>query len=503
MMRTNAMGPNRSYNRIGAPLLLLGMLASCNAQQPQEWNRYEQYLSEASNRGQFNGVALVYDKGKVVYEGAFGLRSIEPLDSLTVNSQFRLASVSKQFTAMAIMILNEQGKLRYDQDIREFIPEMPYEGITIRHLLHHTSGLPDYVRMMDETWKTNLKYDDPARYISGNEDVVQLLAEKKAPLAFKPGDRWEYSNTGYDLLGTIVARASGMSFAEFAQQHIFQPAGMAHSVMYDFIPGPDPAMPDRAYGFQLGWDRRTMTAADDHYLNKAMGEDGVYSTVGDLLKWHRVLYTEKLVSKATLAEAFTPVVLADGSTKDYGFGWFIEDGGNVVKHSGGWLAFTTYIQRDIKDDKCLIVLTNNSSTQFWGIVQGLTDLLYGRAAELPPLSIRSEMGRELSEHGPEHAIEFYRDMKAKKAADYTLDEIELNMLGYDLLWAGRTADAVAIQQLNLEQFPNSANAYDSYGDALLADGDTANALVNFKKCLAMDPAFAGLKDKIEGIEKGR
>lgn len=502
MMRTNTMGPNPSNSRIGAPLLLLGMLASCNAQQPQEPNRYEQYLSEASVRGQFNGVALVYDKGKVVYEGAFGLRSIDPLDSLTVNSQFRLASVSKQFTAMAIMILKEQGKLSYDQDIRDFMPELPYAGITIRNLLQHTSGLPDYEPLMDQNWKTELKYDDPARYTDGNADVLRMFVLKKPPVYFEPGEQWRYSNTGYNFLGTIVTRASGMSFARYAQQHMFDPAGMSHTSFYPFVVGNDPGMPDRAYGFQHTWNRTDLVPADSHYLNHGLGEDGVYSTAGDLLKWDRVLYTEKLVSKATLQEAFTPGKLNDGSKTDYGFGWFIEDGGNVVKHSGGWLAFTTYIQRDIAEDKCLIVLMNNSSMHFWGIVQGLTDLLYGRPAKLPPHSIRAEMGRELSEHGAGHAIEFYGDMKAKKASDYTFDEIELNMLGYDLLWAGRTTDAVAIQKLNLEQFPNSANAYDSYGDALLANGDTANALANFKKCLAMDPSFAGLKEKIQGIEKG-
>ncbi len=484
--------------RLVVPLLFL-LLGSCKAQE-QEVNQYERYLTEAHARGQFNGAALVFDHGEVVYQGAFGLRSIDPRDSLDLNSQFRLASVSKQFTAMAIMTLKEQGKLQYDQDIRDLIPELPYEGITIRHLLHHTSGLPDYVRMMDETWKTDLKYDDPARYIGGNAEVVKLLAEKNAPLAFKPGEKWEYSNTGYNLLGTIVARASGMSFASYAQKFIFDPAGMSHTVMYDFIPGPDPAMPDRTYGFQVGWDRKTMTPADGHYLNKAMGEDGVYSTVGDLLKWDRALYTEKLVSKATLEEAFTPAVLNNGDTTDYGFGWFIEQKGTVVKHSGGWLSFSTYIQRDIADDKCLIILCNNSTTHFWGIVQGLTDMLYERPAKLPPLSIREVTGREIAEHGVDSAVAFYRTAKAERPADYRFEEIELNMLGYELMWAGRPEDAVAIQKLNLEHYPASANAYDSYGDALLAKGDTTVALENFKKCFTMDPTFTATKGKIDKIE---
>lgn len=479
------------------------LIASCEARPSSEPNKYERYLAQASARGQFNGTALVFDKGKVAYEGAFGVRSIDPLDSLTVNSQFRLASVSKQFTAMAIMILKEQGRLTYDQDIRHFIPELPYAGITIRHLLHHTSGLPDYVRMMDESWKTDLRYDDPARYIGGNEDVVKLLAEKKVPLAFTPGERWEYSNTGYDLLGTVVMRASGMSIHDFAQRYIFDPAGMSRTVMYDYVPGPDPAMPDRAYGFHVEWDGAHMTPSDWHYLNKAMGEDGVYSTVGDLLKWDRSLYTEKLVSKATLEEAFTRATLNDGSTTDYGFGWFIQQtptGKRMLQHSGGWLGFSTYILRAIEEDKCIVVLMNNSSGRLWEITEGLTNLLFDRPAFLPPLSVRAEMGRVVADEGVRTAMVRYRDWKAEQPGGYIFKEIELNMLGYDLMWAGRTKDAVAIQELNLEEYPNSANAYDSYGDALLADGDTALALANFKKCLAMDPAFAGLREKIAGLE---
>lgn len=479
------------------------LLLSCQAQKAVQANQFERYLSEASARGQFNGAALVFDHGQVVYQGAFGLRSIDPIDSLDLNSQFRLASVSKQFTAMAIMMLMEQGKLRYDQDIRDFIPELSYQGVTIRHLLQHTSGLPDYTRMMDETWKTELNYDDPARYISGNADVVNLLVEKKVPLAFKPGEMWEYSNTGYNLLGTIVARASGMSFAAYMQQHIFAPAGMSHSVLYDYVPGLDPKMPDRVYGFQLGWDRKTMSSADGHYLNKAVGDDGVYSTVGDLLKWDRILHTEKLVSKATLGEAFAPTVLTDDSTKNYGFGWFIERspaGKRMVTHSGGWLSFSSYILRGIDEDKCLVILMSNSSTHFWSAVEGLTNILYDQPYALPPLSVREVMGKELAEKGTDAAVAFYRKVRAERPNDFRFEEIELNMLGYELMWGGRAEDAAAIQQLNLEQFPNSANAYDSYGDALLAKGDTANALENFKKCFALDSTMKATKEKVDAID---
>jgi len=479
------------------------LVASCEARPSSEPNKYERYLAQASARGQFNGTALVFDKGKVVYEGAFGVRSIDPLDSLTVNSQFRLASVSKQFTAMAIMILKEQGKLTYDQDIRHFIPELPYVGITIRHLLNHTSGLPDHEPLMDENWKPELKFDDPARYTDGNAEVLRMFVLKKPSVYFKPGEKWQYSNTGYNFLGTIVARASGMPFASYVQQHIFDPAGMSHTSFYHFVIGNDPKMPDRAYGFQMGWDHKSMTPADSHYLNHGEGQDGVYSTVGDLLKWDRILYTGKLLPKATLEEAFTPGVLNNSDITDYSFGWHLErspTGKRVASHSGGWLSFSTYIFRAIDEDKCMVVLMNNSSLYFWPIVEGVKNILYDTTYALPALSIREALGEDIATNGVEHAIALYRPLKAEHASEYHITEGALNLLGYNLLWADRVDDAAAILKLTMEEYPGSANVYDSYSDALLADGDTAHALTTFKKCLAMDPAFAGLREKIAGLE---
>jgi CubicO group peptidase (beta-lactamase class C family) len=485
------------------PVLLL--LTSCQAQEQARTNVYEQYLTKLSERGQFNGVVLVYDSGKVVYEGAFGIRSIDPVDSLDLNSQFRLASVSKQFTAMCVMQLMEQGKLRYDQDIRDFIPELPYEGITIRHLLHHVSGLPDYEPLMDQYWKPELAADDPARYTSGNTDIIALLAAKKPPVYFRPGEKWRYSNTGYNLLGTIVARASGMSFAAYMKKYIFDPAGMSNSVLYDFVIGTDPQMPDRSYGFQLGWNGTDRTAADSHFLNRGLGEDGVYSTVGDLLKWDRILYTEKLVRKATLAEAFTPAVLNDGRTTDYGFGWFITRtpaGKRMVMHSGGWLSFSTHIFRAVEEDKCIVVLTNSVQSDLSEVVEGLTDLLYGRPAALPTLSIRQAMGREVAEKGVVDAIAQYKHWKTEQAAEFRFSEADLNLLGYELLWAKRIDDAVAILRLAKEEYPGSANGYDSYGDALLAQGDSLGAVENFKKAFALDAQFTASQEKAVAIEAG-
>jgi len=148
---------------------------------------------------------------------------------------------------------------------------------------------------------------------------------------------------------------------------------------------------------------------------------------------------------------------------------------------------------------------NNSSLYFWPIVQGLTNILYNKPYALPPMSIREVMGKEVSDKGVEHAVAQYRKFKAERPKDFHFEEGELNVLGYELLWAGRGDDAVAILRLTMEEYPNSANAYDSYGDALLAKGDTANALVNFKKCFAMDGTMTATKEKIDAgaVPKGK
>ena len=486
------------------PVLYVLLFSHCQAQQDPSADRYHSFLSEAHARGQFNGVVLVVDGGKVVYEEALGIRSIDPSGTLDLNSQFRLASVSKQFRAIAIMQLKESGKLRYDQDVRDFIPELPYTGITIRQLLNHLSGLPDYEPLMDQSWKPDLKFDDPARYTDGNPEVIRMLAAKKPPVLFKPGEQWMYSNTGYNLLATIVERASGETFAAYTMQHIFEPAGMSRTLVYDYVIGPDPKMSDRAYGFRSDWNGKDLIASDSHFLNLGVGEDGVYSTVGDLLKWDRILYTDKLVSKATLEEAFTPAVLNNGDTTDYGFGWQIgrsPTGKRMVAHSGGWVGFATYIEREIEEDKCLVILTNNSTAYFWPIVKGMTNILYGKPYVLPPLSISEVLGKDIAEHGVEHAIAQYLAYKTQRPSDFVFKEAEMNMLGYQLLWAERTDDAVAILKLTMEEYPNSANVYDSYGDALLAKGDSTEALVNFKKAFARDTTMLPTKDKIDGMEK--
>ena len=349
-------------NGNGVMLTLFLMFASC-VPESEKLSKLDKYLTKKYEKGQLNGNVLISKKGKILYQKSFGISKIDPIDSLEPNSVFRLASVSKQFTAMGVMILKEQGKLTYGQNIKDFIPGLPYDGITIRHLLNHTSGLPDYIDFMEKNWKPQYAVYDRRRFIAGNGDIIHMLMTKKPEVDFAPGEKWKYCNTGYMLLATIIARASGISYERYLEEQIFEPAGMRNTIVYKYFPGRDPKMPLRVYGYLTERESSERYTMDCHFLNRARGDGGIYSTAGDLLKWDQVLYTEKLVSNEILEEAFTAGKLNDGSLTNYGFGWFLEESpksGKVVEHKGGWCGFRTCIYREIEKNNCIIILTNNS-----------------------------------------------------------------------------------------------------------------------------------------------
>lgn len=302
-------------------------------------------------QGIFSGTVLVAEAGKVIYQKGFGYANLDTKERLEPKSVFRLASLSKQFTAMCIMILEEQGKLNYDDNLQKYISELKYEGITIRHLLWHTSGIPAYMDFMTG------HFSDDEWYL--NEDVIKVLAMDHSKKHFEPGEKYEYSNTGYLLLASVVERASGVSFPKFLQQNIFDKLGMSSSI-FPLGKKEFDEMANRVLGYNRKKDGGYVVNDYIDFDSDVYGDGGVFSNVIDLFKWNEVLATEKLVTKDTIQEAYKPYVLNDASVGDYGFGWWISevDGSKIVEHSGSWIGFRTYILRDITNNHCVIVLTN-------------------------------------------------------------------------------------------------------------------------------------------------
>ncbi|MVM41048.1 serine hydrolase [Spirosoma sp. HMF3257] len=341
-------------------ILALLLTFSARAQTNSSTSLNNELTSLFAGIPDFSGAVLIADKGKPIYQKAFGYKNFETREPITTSSIFELASVSKQFTAMTIMMLKQQGKLAYDDLIEKYIPGLPYPGITIRHLLNHTSGLPDYQDVMDKHW-------DKSKVANNADNITYLIQYHPAKLA-EPGEKYQYSNTGYMLLASITEKASGQDFIEFCRTRIFKPVGMTHT---DIRTRADKIkLPDMAWGYMYVPDKKRYVRADSFpefnyaiWLGNRKGPGRISSTVGDLLKWDRALYTNQLVSQQTLKDAFVPAKLNDGSLTQYGFGWEVKQSdklGKVVWHDGDNPGYKTQIMRYIDADKTIIVLCNNA-----------------------------------------------------------------------------------------------------------------------------------------------
>jgi N-acyl-D-aspartate/D-glutamate deacylase len=340
----------------------------CNAQLSSKIPAIDSALTYLHQRHLFNGVALLAEKGKTVYEKAFGVVNINTGEKLTAQSAFNLASVSKQFVCMTVMILKERGKLDFDDPVRKHLLNFPYEGITIRHLMTHTSGLPEYFEPMN-------RYMGSTDTIE-NQHVLQWLADYKPKLDFSPGEKWAYSNTGYVVLASLVEVASGKSFLAFFIESIVKPLGLKDTYTYHLRMGNSPK--NRVYGFRYSEGYRKMD--DLSRFDGLIGDGNIYASARDLLIWEQALNTEKLVSKATMQQAFTPVKLNEGSTYGYGFGWGLSNEGKTASHTGGWVGFRTYIVRFIDKNQTLILLCNDGNFTQRDIVMRILD---GKDYHLP------------------------------------------------------------------------------------------------------------------------
>lgn len=311
----------------------------------------------------FNGNVLVAKAGKIVYQQSFGYRNYATGELLDSNSVFELASVSKQFTAMGILLLKEKGKLKLSDSLRKFFPELPYTNITIRQLLTHTSGVPDYEQAMRENGDHNK--------VAFNGDVISYLKDHKIPINFKPGAKWEYSNTGYVMLASVIEKVSGQSFKEYMDANIFKRLHMDRSRIYNTRRSANEVIPGYAYGFVYSDSLQRYILPDSlsefdfvRYLDGIQGDGTVNSTCGDLLKWDRALKNHTLLSAATQKEMLSPQATEDTLSKVYyGYGVAISRNelGNYIMHSGGWPGYATALFRYPDDDLTIVVLSNNES----------------------------------------------------------------------------------------------------------------------------------------------
>lgn len=363
-------------------IFLLFSISSLLVTAQNQNQQLDSLLSKRHQEGAFNGNVLIAEKGKITFEKSYGLANTETRDPLTSASIFNLASLTKQFTATAVVILKNQGKLSIDDPLEKYIPELAfYKDITIRNLLTHTSGLPDYMSMMEQKWDK--------RKIANNRDVIDMMATEKTPLLFVANAKFSYSNTGYLLLATIIERVSKQSYAEFMERYIFKPSKMSHTgVVFRYSQKPSNIHVTKGYitdslGQQVSpeLNKDTRFAV---YLDGVYGQGRVFSTARDLLKWDRMLYTEKLVSNTDKQLIFSSTKLSNGETSDYGFGWMIDDNklyGKFVYHSGSWPGYATFIERHLYNDKTIIILQNSVTAKTTMSIKSIRKLIYGLPLE--------------------------------------------------------------------------------------------------------------------------
>ncbi|MVN92150.1 serine hydrolase domain-containing protein [Mucilaginibacter aquatilis] len=311
------------------------------------------FMQRLHKKSAFNGNVLVAKKGKIIYEGAFGWANHLTRDSLKLDSKFELASVSKTMTGTAIMMLWEQGKLKLDQDVRNFYPNFPYEGVTIRLLLTHRSGMMNYVYFIDGLYRK--EHRDQKKGIT-NQQVMDLIAEYKPAPFNKPNVRFLYNNSNYMVLGAIIEKVTGMPYAQFMQENIFKPSGMTHTAVYS------KAVYDKIPADVVGHDRNSWRySVAQNFLDGPVGDKGIYSTIGDLYLFDRALRAGRLLKPATQDSAYKAQVqpLIRGHFS-YGYGWRIFESSKdkVVYHTGWWHGFRHIFLRDLKNDVTIVLLGN-------------------------------------------------------------------------------------------------------------------------------------------------
>ena len=330
--------------------------------------KLESIFAGVANADSPGFAVLVRQDGRTVFERGYGVRELRSRTPIDAATDFRLASFTKQFTAMSVMLLVHDGKLRYDQTLDRFFPGFPAwaKAVTVRHLLTHTAGLPDYEDLMEGgPWTKERQIQDA--------EALELIRRQAKP-KFAAGTSWSYSNSAYVVLGLIVAKVSGQRFPEFLQARIFGPVGMRNTIAY--VKGTN-TVPNRAFGHS-GKDGG-FVETDQSSTSATLGDGGVYSNLQDLAKWDAALAAHTLLSEAEMKAAITPAKLAGGAPTfwpktpgddnlapgkpvEYGFGWFLDSyrGHSRMWHSGTTTGFRTIIDRFPREKLTIVILANRS-----------------------------------------------------------------------------------------------------------------------------------------------
>ncbi len=488
-------------------LVALGLVAAAGAQTggagagaADPGARVDALLKRYNELDRFNGTALVARDGKVLLAKGYGMASFEMGVANRPDTKQWIGSVTKVFTATMVVRLADQGKLSLDSHISDLLPWYRKDTgarITVRQLLAHTSGLPDYMHL------PGIGREGFRQQVGDDPIDVRAFTEKwcSADLAWEPGSKWGYSNSGYVVLGAIVEQVTGQPFEKALQALVFQPAGMKDSG--DLAARPRAVVP----GLTSGYERAGggVVTRRPWNVSTTFGAGAMYATVEDLERFDRALYRDDFVSPAGRHAMFTPGV------GGYGCGWEVralpigpaKAERTVAGHEGYIFWSIARIYR-IEQDRVFVALVNNTGdAALPALFAGIADILYGREPAWPLPSAAEAVHRLASESGGDAAVARFKELRAAKAGEYEFSERDLNVLGYALLAERKPEAAVAIFRLMVESYADSANAWDSLGEGLAAAGQRDEAIKAYARSLELNPGSAGAVDALARLSGKR
>ncbi|MBS1532183.1 MAG: beta-lactamase family protein [Bacteroidetes bacterium] len=480
-------------------LTIVGLAATVCVNGQNSLQTIDSLVTQLYNEHELSGNILIADHGHVIYQRSLGYADAGRKILNNQSNSFQIASVSKTFTSVAILQLLEKGKLKLDDPVSKYLSDFPFDQITIRGLLSHTSGLNDY-QVFQAPYRAN------PNKIYTNADIIPAIKNDRQAILAKPGEIWSYSNIGFSLLAMIVERISGISFPDYLDKFILKPAGMTHTYIssslkpshdkdstlnYDFV-NYDPgrlknvdSIPGDKVGFVI--------------LRGVYGCNNIVSTTEDMLRFDQALYTSKLLRSSTLKQAFVPEKLNggkpdvgkwnDGTTVFYGLGWGIlcdTSMGQVVYHTGGMPGASTVFIRNISHDQTIIVLDNVTHYNVRVAGFNMLRLLNNQSLHNYKLPLARLFAEDLIHKRTDYALAHFNELKSD-TAHYYLDEGEMNSLGYAMLNDSHASEALEVIRLNTILFPASWNTYDSYADMLAKAGKKEEAIMMYKKAVQMNP----------------
>jgi len=454
------------------------------------------FFSTLAKNNLFNGSVLISKSGETIFSNSYGYSNIEKKEKINEKSQFTIASVSKTFTAVAILQLKQKGKLNIDDPVQKYLLDFPYPNVSIRHLVSHTSGLAQYYRLFDNAMK-----EKPEKVFS-NGDIIPALIENKVPLSFAPGDKWEYNNVNFCLAALIVEKIAGIDFRDYLAKNIFEPAKMKDSFLPKnrMLKEPNQVELYTYPNFYSTSVVNVQTLKETFLIDERSnfyGPGGIVSTALDLQKYQKALFSYQLLGKKELEEALTPAKLNDGKIASYrayekeiayGLGWqtYTNDSNEKIAfHDGLNTGLTSILMHNITRNLTVILLSNTAS-QVFVIGNEALKIIENKPYKMPLPSLSRVYGSLLESGNKEKANQLIEEY-LKKPDSYEVTERDFNRLGYQFLRSQKTDNSLLTFASATLIFPNSSNMYDSYGEALLQSGKKEEAIKMYQKSLELNP----------------